>query len=72
VRDEEPAMMHHIVFWKMSKREADVEDAELAELRRRERRGELFIEFLDGERLPHVWDTDHHTWVEVTEVAAAA
>lgn len=55
-------MRHHIVYWKMAKREADVGDAELAELRERERRGEIYIEFLDGVRLPLTWDHEHHRW----------
>lgn len=56
-------MRHHIVYWKMAKREADVGDAELAALREQERRGELYIEFLDGMRLPLTWDPSHHRWV---------
>ena len=56
-------MRHHIVYWKMAKREADVGDAELAALREQERRGELYIEFLDGMRLPLTWDHSDHRWV---------
>ena len=55
-------MRHHIVFWKMAKREIDVDDAELALLRERERRGEVYIEFLDGMRLPLAWDHEGHRW----------
>ena len=45
-------MRHHIVYWKMARREVDVDDAELAELREQEQRGELYVEFMDGRRLP--------------------
>lgn len=49
-------MDHHIVYWKMSRREADVTDAQLVVLQAEEDRGEIYIEFLDGRRLPLVWD----------------
>jgi hypothetical protein len=61
-------MRHHIVYWKMARREVDVDDAELALLRRQERRGTIYIEFLDGVRLPLSWDPDGHRWVGVTEI----
>ncbi len=56
-------MRHHIVYWKMAKREADVGDGELAELRELERRGEVYVEFLDGIRQPLRWDHGGHRWV---------
>jgi hypothetical protein len=66
-------MRHHIVYWKMAKRELDVDEAELAELRELEARGEVYIEFLDGERLPHTWDPEAHRWVPaILERTAAA
>jgi hypothetical protein len=49
-------MRHHIIYWKMSRREADVDDVQLAALREEERLGDVYIEFLDGERLPLTWD----------------
>lgn len=55
-------MGHHIVFWKMSRREADVSDAELATLQAEEDRGEVYLEFLDGDRLPLVWDHEANHW----------
>ncbi len=56
-------MRHHIVYWRMAKRETDVDDAELALLREQERRGEVYIEFLDGIRLPLTWSPAGHRWV---------
>jgi hypothetical protein len=56
-------MRHHIIYWRMAKREVDVDDTELSELRRQERIGELYIEFLDGQRLPLIWDHDLSNWV---------
>lgn len=65
-------MQHHIVYWKMARREVDVDDAELEELREQERRGELHIEFLDGRRLPLVWDHDTRRWVPAPQREPAA
>ncbi len=56
-------MRHYIVYWRMAKREADVDDAELALLREQERRGEVYIEFLDGMRRPLTWNAAGHRWV---------
>ena len=56
-------MLHHIVYCKMAKRELDVDDAELTELRQQERLGEVYVEFLDGQRLPLIWDHDLSDWV---------
>jgi hypothetical protein len=56
-------MRHHIVYWKMSRREADVDERQLAAFRERERLGEIYIEFLDGERLPLTWDHEARHWV---------
>jgi hypothetical protein len=55
-------MRHHIIYWRMAKRESDVDDTELAVLRESERRGEAYIEFLDGQRLTHTWDNESHRW----------
>ena len=62
-------MAHHIVYWKMAKREVDVDDAELSELRLQERVGDLYIEFLDGQRLPLIWDHDLSSWVAAKQRA---
>jgi hypothetical protein len=69
---EEPTMLHHIVYWTMAKREVDVDDAQLSELRRQERLGELYIEFLDGQRLPRIWDHGLSDWVAAKGRSAAA
>lgn len=55
-------MRHHIIYWRMAKRENDVDDSELASLRESEGRGEAYIEFLDGHRLMHTWDNESHRW----------
>ena len=64
-------MGHHVVYWKMAKREVDVDDAELAGLRQQERLGDIYIEFLDGQRLPLIWDHDLSDWVASTMERAA-
>jgi len=46
----------------MARREADVTEAELASLRAQERGREVYIEFLDGRRMPHVWDVRTGRW----------
>lgn len=51
-------MFHHIVYWEVARQEVDVDNAELSELRQQERRGEVYIGSLDGERLPLIWDHD--------------
>jgi hypothetical protein len=55
-------MRHHVVYWKMARREADVDDAELESLREEQARREVYIEFLDGERLPLSWDVRTGLW----------
>jgi hypothetical protein len=56
-------MLHHVIYWRMARREADVDDAELAELLQLERRSETYVEFLDGRRRRLTWDNDRHRWV---------
>lgn len=56
-------MRHHVIFWQMARREADVDDAELVTLLHQEERGEAYVEFLDGERRQLTWDADGHRWV---------
>jgi hypothetical protein len=65
-------MLHHIVYWKMAKREIDVDDVELTELRQQERLGEVYVEFLDGQRLPLIWDHDLSDWVAASMKGPAA
>ena len=65
-------MRHHIVYWKMIRREADVDDIELEDLRRAEGRHEVYIEFLDGERLPLHWDVRTGHWDPVRVAAREA
>ena len=55
-------MRHHVVYWKMARREVDVDDAELGRLQQDERLHEVYIEFLDGERLPLRWDVTTGRW----------
>jgi len=63
--EEAGTMRHHIVYWRMAKRETDVDDTELAILREQERRGEVYIEFLDEMRLPLTWNHEAHNWEHV-------
>jgi hypothetical protein len=56
-------MHHHVIYWRMARREADVDEAELATLLHLERRSEAYVEFLDGRRRPLIWDDDRHRWV---------
>ena len=56
-------MRHHVIFWRMAKREADVDDAELAALLHEEERGEVYVEFLDGRRRALALGDDRHRWV---------
>jgi hypothetical protein len=62
MESREATMDHHIVYWKLARREADVTDAQLAALQTEEDRGELYIEFLDGRRLPLVWEHEASHW----------
>jgi hypothetical protein len=66
-------MLHHVIYWRMARREADVDDSELAELLQLERRSEGYVEFVDGRRRPLTWDDDRHRWVatKMDEHAAA-
>jgi hypothetical protein len=55
-------MRHHVVYWNMARREVDVDDAELESLREQEGRRDVYIEFLDGDRLPLSWDPRTGLW----------
>jgi hypothetical protein len=65
-------MDHHVVYWKMARREVDVSDAELASLRAQERLHEVYIEFLDGRRLRHDWDPRSGRWSPAADAAPRA
>jgi hypothetical protein len=56
-------MRHHVIYWRIAKREEDVDDAGLAALLREEARGEVYIEFVDGQRRVLTWDDDRHRWI---------
>ena len=58
-------MLHHVIYWRMARREVDVDDDELTDLRRQDGRDEVYIEFVDGRRTPHAWDDERHRWVAV-------
>jgi hypothetical protein len=60
--EQEADMRHHVVYWKMIRREVELDDVELDELRAAERRHEVYIEYLDGERLPLRWDVRTGRW----------
>jgi hypothetical protein len=57
-------MKHHVTYWRMAKRQADVDDAELAVLLDQEARGETYVEFLDGRRRSLTWDDARHRWID--------
>ena len=65
-------MTHHIVYWKLGRREADVGDAALRRLEAEEDRGELYIEFRDGLRLPLMWDHATGHWLTTRDLRHAA
>lgn len=58
-------MTHHVIYWQIGKRQADVADRELRELLDREAHSEVYVEVVDGRRLRHTWDDDQHRWVRV-------
>jgi hypothetical protein len=64
--EEADPMRHHIVYWKMARREADVDAMELAALQEEERRGEIYIEYVDGRRRSLTWDHVAHHWRAAT------
>ena len=65
-------MQHHVIYWAFGKREADVDDAGLAALQRREARSEIYLEFVDGQRRPQAWDGERHRWIPADMTAPAA
>jgi hypothetical protein len=65
-------MQHHVIYRRMAKREADVDDSHLCELLHEEERGETFVEFLDGRRRPLTWDADRHGWLAAETLAQPA
>jgi hypothetical protein len=64
-------MLHHVIYWRMARREADVDDSELAALLHLEQRNEAYVEFLDGRRRTLTWDDDRHRWIAENQRAAA-
>jgi hypothetical protein len=58
-------MTHHVIYWRLAKREADLDDEELRALLGRESRSEVYVEFADDRRLRHPVDDDDHRWVHV-------
>jgi hypothetical protein len=65
-------MTHHVVYWRLAKREADVDDAQLRALLGRESRSEVYVEFADGRRLRHPVDDGDHRWIRVPADRLAA
>ena len=63
-------MDHHIVYWKLARREFDVTDTELRQLQTEEDRDEIYIEYLDGRRLPLTWDHETGHWRTARAAAA--
>ena len=45
----------------------EVDDDELCDLRQHERAGELYIESMDGQRMPRIWDHALSDWVLATQ-----
>lgn len=58
-------MTHDVIFWRIAKREAEVDDEELRALLGRESRSEVYVESVDGRRLRHPVDDDDHRWIHV-------
>jgi hypothetical protein len=56
-------MDHHVIYWRLARREDDVDDAALTDLLHLEERGEAYVEFLDGRRRRLVWDHDRNRWM---------
>ena len=65
-------MLHHVIFWKMAKRVVDVDDDGLAVLLERDRRNEIYVEFVDGKRRWLAWDGPQHRWMSVSIAEPAA
>jgi hypothetical protein len=65
-------MTHEVIFWRLGKRQADVDDEELRALLGREARSEVYVEFVDGRRLRHMQDDNDHRWVRVPAEHATA
>jgi hypothetical protein len=56
-------MHHRVIYWAMAKRTVDIDHEALETLRRRERLGEVYIEFLDGVRRPLAWNDVDRMWM---------
>ena len=65
-------MTHDVIFWRLGKRQVDVDDEELRALLGREARSEVYVEYVDGRRLRHTQDDDDYRWVRVPAERSAA
>ena len=65
-------MSHQVIYWRLGKRQADIDDEELRALLGRESRSEVYVEFVDGRRLRHMHDDDDYRWVRVPAERPAA
>jgi hypothetical protein len=67
-------MEHHVIYWRLARFEAQLDDAALGALWRREQLGEVYIEFVDGSRRRLAWDGRRHRWtgppLETQRIAA--
>ena len=58
-------MTHNVTYWRLARRQADVDDDQLRALLGREAHEEVYVEFVDGRRLRHTQDDDDHRWIRV-------
>ena len=58
-------MSHQVIYWRLGKRQADIDDEELRTLLGQESRSEVYVEFVDGRRLRHMQDDDDYRWIRV-------
>lgn len=65
-------MTHNVTYWRLARRQADVDDYQLRALLGREAREEVYVEFVDGRRLRHTKDDDDHRWIRVPAEHAAS
>ena len=58
-------MTHQVIYWRLGKRQADIDDEGLRALLGRESRSEVYVELVDGRRLRHMQDDEDYRWVRV-------
>ena len=58
-------MAHQVIYWRLGKRQADIDDEELRALLGRESRAEVYVESVDGRRLRHMRDDEDYRWIRV-------